>query len=141
MYHKTFSPLLYFSKTVYSFRVNFILFSACRKYMSLNEICITKRCNHDTTKYIFSSVALCLQQLAEDYGRQNDIDRPQSVTQSTSAYVAWPRTDDNATVRALIAPRPPNIDTNESSGERPSIITRAALNFQRTLFQVPLRDD
>lgn len=72
-----------------------------------------------------------------DDGRQNDVDKPQSVTQAMSAYVACP-TDDNATVRALIAPRPPNIDINESSGVLPSI-TRPALKFQRTLFQVPLR--
>lgn len=49
-----------------------------------------------------------------DDGRQNDVDKPQSVTQAMSAYVAC-LTNDNATIRALIAPRPPNIDINESS--------------------------
>lgn len=74
-------------------------------------------------------VSSTISQGLRDDRRQNDVDKPQSVTQAMSAYVACP-TNDNATVRALIAPRPPNIDINESSGVLPSITRPRHLNFK-----------
>lgn len=62
----------------------------------------------------------------------NDVDKPQSVTQ---ACIACAMDDTDATGRVLIAPRPPNIDINESPGaplELTSLSRTPAPKFQVT---------
>lgn len=66
---------------------------------------------------------------------QNDIDKPQGITQALSACIACTTDDTDVTGRVLIAPRPPNIDINESPGaplELTSLSRTPAPKFQGT---------
>lgn len=114
------------------------LLSVSRKHILLSEILSKKMQTWYDKINTFSSTALW--SLAISRGLRcdrclNDIGELQSVTQALSACIACATDDIDATGRVLIAPRPFNIDINESPGaplELTSLSRTPAPKFQGT---------